>query len=82
LYEAFVWACRALADKNGGFRPTQFGPCCKPNYTPASDPTRWSTFTTFLHGLVTELTTLYQPDTFWFDCLNRGERDTGLRGVT
>ena len=54
----------------------------KPNYLPASDPARWGTFTTFLHGLVTELTELYAPDTFWFDCSNSPPgTDTHLEAV-
>jgi hypothetical protein len=43
---------------------------------------RWKKFNSFLHGLVTELTTLYQPDTFWFDCSNSPpDTDTHLEQV-
>ena len=80
-----AYVCPSLWNNDSYFPPsalTSFGPCCKPNYAPASDPARWSTFTSFLHGLVTELATLYQPDTFWFDCENSPPMtDTHLEAV-
>ena len=64
-----AYVCPSLWNNDSYFPPkalTSFGPCCKPNYLPAQDPARWSQFTAFLHGLVTELVDLYAPDTFWW----------------
>lgn len=80
-----AYVCPSLWNNNSYFPPnalTSFGPCCKPNYLPASDPTRWQQFTTFLHGLVRELSDLFAPDTFWFDCSNSPPNtDTHLEAV-
>ncbi len=43
---------------------------CAPNYQPERDPATWNVFTSYLHGLVTELADQYAPDLFWFDCFN------------
>lgn len=77
--------CPSLWNNDDYFPPkalTSFGPCCRPNYVPATDPERWHRVTTFLHGLVTELSDLYAPDTFWFDCSNSPPMtDTHLEAV-
>ena len=77
--------CPSLWNNDNYFPPnalTSFGPCCRPNYLPATDPERWNKVTTFLHGLVTELSELYAPDTFWFDCSNSPPAtDTHLEAV-
>eukprot|EP01043_Picozoa_sp_COSAG02_P038697 COSAG02_NODE_3003_length_7572_cov_5.390740_2_plen_410_part_00 len=77
--------CPSLWNNDDYFPPkalTSFGPCCRPNYLPASDPKRWNKVTSFLHGLVTELSELYAPDTFWFDCSNSPPNtDTHLEAV-
>ena len=80
-----AYVCPSLWNNDDYFPPkalTSFGPCCRPNYLPASDPERWGKVTSFLHGLVTELSELYAPDTFWFDCSNSPPNtDTHLEAV-
>ena len=57
----FYWAPNAL---------NSLGPVCAPNYSPPDQPDLWSKYVAQLHALVSELTTQYSPDLFWFDCFN------------
>ena len=68
-----AYVCPSMWNNNSYWAPdalTSTGPVCTPNYTPNTNPATWKTFNTFLHGLVKELSDLYAPDTFWFDCMN------------
>eukprot|EP01052_Picozoa_sp_SAG31_P007873 SAG31_NODE_384_length_16414_cov_7.492308_6_plen_523_part_00 len=68
-----AYVCPSLWNNNDYWAPnalTATGQACTPNYAPAAEPERWHRFTSFLHGLISELISLYQPDAFWFDCVN------------
>eukprot|EP00041_Stephanoeca_diplocostata_P014083 m.252938 g.252938 ORF g.252938 m.252938 type:complete len:584 (+) comp19572_c0_seq2:48-1799(+) len=80
-----AYICPSLWNNDNYWQPNALnatGPVCAPNYLPASDPVRWAKFNGFLHGIVQELTALYAPDAFWFDCSNSPPTtDTHLEAV-
>eukprot|EP00047_Mylnosiga_fluctuans_P000132 m.187379 g.187379 ORF g.187379 m.187379 type:complete len:606 (+) comp10013_c0_seq2:412-2229(+) len=68
-----AYICPSFWNNNSYWAPnalTALGPVCNPNYSPSESPALWNTFTSYLHGLVTELADQYAPDMFWFDCYN------------
>ena len=66
-----AYFCPSTWSNNDYWQPdalTSFGPVCRPNYTPASDPERWDKYLAYLLGQLTEIAHQYSPDIVWIDC--------------
>ena len=76
--------CRSLCNLLCALLPSSHPPLpsLRDHVHPLVNTTRWDRYISYLHSLVTELATQYQPDAYWFDCSNSPPRtDTFLDAV-
>jgi alpha-L-fucosidase len=65
-----AYVCPSFWNRDDYFYPdalTSFGTCCQPNYLPSEVPSAWTSFVSYLHSQLVELTQKYEVSHFWID---------------